>query len=89
MEKISVPEGFKNPFNFCILLTNEPLYWTETKKKTLDKSFRLDQKKLLQGELTYKDIKVYLKGSYCLNWGNLSRHKNFKYLVEKIKPLGE
>lgn len=86
MEKIAAPKGLKNPFNFCILLTNDQLYWKSTQRKTLGKDFRLD-KELRKGKRTYKDTKVCLKGSYCLNWDNLSKHKNFKYLIEKIKPL--
>ncbi len=85
MEKIAAPKGLKNPFNFCILLTNDQLYWKSTQRKTLGKDFRLD-KELRKGKLAYKDKEVRLGGSYSLKWADIAAHKSFKYLLVKIKP---
>ena len=80
-------------FGYAIILTNDHLYWSSTKRNTNDKDFRLHDRKIT-GKLRWEEKasakilkktgkSITLKNEYLLEWKDVN--SNFKYLFLQVK----
>ena len=82
-------------FAYAIFLTNDSSYWEEGRKDTMDKEFRINERKIISGqrdwnngnEWTKKYELLEIMGKYVMKWKNFSSLDNhlFKYLILEIK----
>lgn len=96
MENTSIKN---NITNYCIMLTNDNLYWKPSNRDTLDEQFKLVNNK--SGYLQWKNVsknnhwtKKYpsltLHNTYSCNWHNLElKNILFKYLLFEILTHNE
>ena len=85
----------------AVLLTNDPLYWNCSSRKTMDLAFRVHEgreisRKLAwdpcasQGMVKGREESIQLRGSYCLHWQDYScfhgeQRGKFRYLAVPVK----
>jgi len=85
---------------YAILLTNDNLYWSKNKPKTIDEQFYLNENEIITGELGWsektsegtkkgREKKIVLDGEYKINWNEFSnfgkKNGEFRYCLNEIK----
>ena len=86
---------------YAVLLTNDPLYWNCSSRKTMDSAFRIHEGREISEELTWargaspgmvkgRESPILLTGSYCLHWrdySDISKEQpgKFRYLAVSVK----
>lgn len=86
---------------YAVLLTNDPLYWNSSSRKTMDSAFRVHEGREISKELKWargaspgmvkgRESPILLTGSYCLHWQDYSdisekQPGEFRYLAVSVK----
>ena len=85
----------------AVLLTNDPLYWNPTSRKTMDSDFRVHEGREISGELAWapgaspgmvkgRESPILITGSYRLHWQDYSDISEeppgkFRYLAVSVR----
>jgi len=92
----------KDAIGYAIILTNDSAYWKQPRNNhTIDKDFRLHQRRILQGTLAWqpeasagtmknREEPIKLHGAYLSAWKKYSEpafsgYGEFRYLMIEVK----
>lgn len=102
LKKVSQMETLVNngevSHGFVILLTNDPLYWENSNRDTIDAEFKIHQDKVIHGQLNWSENAgafteqyppLNLQGVYTMHWHNYSHpqpqaHGRLRVLIARI-----
>lgn len=102
IKDISRIEDIKKSYNnfgegFAIMITNEPIYYIDSKRKSSYMQFKIFDKRVINGVLKWEMTQtgkefvlkdkfptLNIKGSYTILWENYN-NKGFKYTITEIK----
>lgn len=82
-------------FGCAIILTNDNQYWSIPKKDTIDKDFRLHNRKITgslkwgdkasAGTMRSREKPIVLKNKYSLEWKDVNDSSDFRYIFLEVK----
>ena len=82
-------------FGYAIMLTNDNHYWSIPKRSTVDKDFRLHNRKITgslkwgnkasTGTMRNRENPITLKNKYMLEWKDIDNYSDFKYIFLQVK----